>query len=214
MTKAFAEFVSLKKVNIKVYQTLSDVQTLHVDFEACYTKTTLAVDEAAYYSYSQTELLLNEGDVIGYSFNGNIRDKKKPQAQFCYYSSKGFQTTCLIDVHNPYGQRSLPAFHGVIQLYSMSEARVWPVDVMTSPDFDEAWECIIEIPVTLPKVIAKVTSTVSKAPLALELEGSYIRRRFPHHGNVSVLIKFLQKTNVFYLNYHKFSIKSYVLDVY
>ena len=32
--------------------------------------------------------------------------------------------------------------------------------------------------------------------------------------NVSVLIKFSQKTTVFYLNYHKFSIKSYVLDVY
>ena len=34
-----------------------------------------------------------------------------------------------------------------------------------------------------------------------------------HYVNVSVLIKFLQKTS-FYLNYHKFSIKSYVLDVY
>ena len=32
--------------------------------------------------------------------------------------------------------------------------------------------------------------------------------------NVSVLIKFSKKTSVFYLNYHKFSIKSYVLDVY
>ena len=34
-----------------------------------------------------------------------------------------------------------------------------------------------------------------------------------HYVNVSVLIKFSQKTTV-YLNYHKFSIKSYVLDVY
>ena len=34
-----------------------------------------------------------------------------------------------------------------------------------------------------------------------------------HYVNVSVLIKFSQKTSV-YLNYHKFSIKSYVLDVY
>ena len=36
-----------------------------------------------------------------------------------------------------------------------------------------------------------------------------------HYVNVSVLIKFSQKTSVnFYLNYHKFSIKSYVLDAY
>ena len=35
-----------------------------------------------------------------------------------------------------------------------------------------------------------------------------------HYVNVSVLIKFLQKTQCFYLDYHKFSIKSYVLDVY
>ena len=35
-----------------------------------------------------------------------------------------------------------------------------------------------------------------------------------HYVNVSVLIKFSQNTSVFYLNYHKFSIKSYVLDVY
>ena len=35
-----------------------------------------------------------------------------------------------------------------------------------------------------------------------------------HNVNVSVLIKFLQKDQYFYLNYHKFSIKSYVLDVY
>ena len=38
--------------------------------------------------------------------------------------------------------------------------------------------------------------------------------QFYHYVNVSVLIKFSQKTSVFYLNYHKFSIKSYVLDVY
>ena len=37
---------------------------------------------------------------------------------------------------------------------------------------------------------------------------------FCHYVNVSVLITFLQKTSVFYLNYHKFSIKSYVLGVY
>ena len=35
-----------------------------------------------------------------------------------------------------------------------------------------------------------------------------------HYVSVSVLIKCSQKTSVFYLNYHKFSIKSYVLDVY
>ena len=35
-----------------------------------------------------------------------------------------------------------------------------------------------------------------------------------HYVNVSVLIKLLQKTQCFYLDYHKFSIKSYVLDVY
>ena len=35
----------------------------------------------------------------------------------------------------------------------------------------------------------------------------------PQYVNVSVLIKFSQKT-IFYLNYHKFSINSYVLDVY
>ena len=35
-----------------------------------------------------------------------------------------------------------------------------------------------------------------------------------HYVNVSILIKFSQKTSVFYLNHHKFSIKSYVLDVY
>ena len=37
-----------------------------------------------------------------------------------------------------------------------------------------------------------------------------------HYVNVSVIIKFLQKkkTQFFYLDYHKFSIKSYVLDVY
>ena len=154
-----------------MYQTLSDVQTLYVDFEACHTKSSIAVDEAAYYNYSQTELLLNEGDVIAYSFAGNIRDKKKSLAQLCYYTYKGFKTSCQIDVQNPYGQRSLPTFHGVIQLYSMSEARVTPVDTMVTPDFDQGWECIIEVPVTLPKVIAKVTSTVSKAPLSLELEG-------------------------------------------
>ena len=36
---------------------------------------------------------------------------------------------------------------------------------------------------------------------------------FSHYVNVSVLIKFSQK-QPFYLNYHKFSIKSHVLDVY
>ena len=35
-----------------------------------------------------------------------------------------------------------------------------------------------------------------------------------HYVNVSVLIKFLQKKKSFYLDYHKFSIKSYVFDVY
>ena len=35
-----------------------------------------------------------------------------------------------------------------------------------------------------------------------------------HYVNVSVLIKFLQKNTVFYLDFHKFSIKSYVFDVY
>ena len=35
-----------------------------------------------------------------------------------------------------------------------------------------------------------------------------------HYVNVSVLIKDSQKDQCFYLNYHKFSIKSYVLDVY
>ena len=35
-----------------------------------------------------------------------------------------------------------------------------------------------------------------------------------HYVNVSVLIKFSKKDQCFYLNYHKFSIKSYVLDVY
>ena len=37
-----------------------------------------------------------------------------------------------------------------------------------------------------------------------------------HYVNVSVLIKFLhkKKTQCFYLDYYKFSIKSYVLDVY
>ena len=174
VTKAFAEFISLKKVIVKVYQTLSDVQTLRVDFEACHAKSATAVDEAAYYNYSETELLLNEGDIIGYSFSGNIRHKKKSVTQFCYYSWKGFKITSLIDVQNPYGQRSLPAFHGVIQLFSLSEARVGPIDVMTTPDLDQGWECIIEVPVTLPKVIAKLTSTVSKAPLALELEGGYL----------------------------------------
>ena len=37
----------------------------------------------------------------------------------------------------------------------------------------------------------------------------------PYYVNVSVLIKFAQKTSVLtFNNYHKFSIKSYVLDVY
>ena len=35
-----------------------------------------------------------------------------------------------------------------------------------------------------------------------------------HYVNVSGLIKFSQKTSVFTLIIHKFSIKSYVLDVY
>ena len=35
-----------------------------------------------------------------------------------------------------------------------------------------------------------------------------------HYVNVSVLIKFLQKTQCFYLDYHKYSIKSYFLDMY
>ena len=35
-----------------------------------------------------------------------------------------------------------------------------------------------------------------------------------HYVNVSVLIKFSLKTSVFNLNYHKISIKSYVVDVY
>ena len=35
-----------------------------------------------------------------------------------------------------------------------------------------------------------------------------------HYVNVSVLKKFKNKQAVFYLDYHKFSIKSYVLDVY
>ena len=38
---------------------------------------------------------------------------------------------------------------------------------------------------------------------------------FFHYVNVSVLLKFSLKTSVFfYLNYHKISIKSYVVDVY
>ena len=32
--------------------------------------------------------------------------------------------------------------------------------------------------------------------------------------NVSILVKFSLKASVFYLNYHKISIKSYVLNVY
>ena len=35
-----------------------------------------------------------------------------------------------------------------------------------------------------------------------------------HCVNVSVLIRVFTKVQCFYLNYHKFSIKSYVLDVY
>ena len=40
------------------------------------------------------------------------------------------------------------------------------------------------------------------------------KRKMPHYVNVSVLIKFLQKTSVFTLIIISFSIKSYVLDVY
>ena len=35
-----------------------------------------------------------------------------------------------------------------------------------------------------------------------------------HSVNVSILIKFSQKDQCFYVNYHKFSMKSCVLDVY
>ena len=35
-----------------------------------------------------------------------------------------------------------------------------------------------------------------------------------HYVKVSVLIKKFTKDQCFYLNYHKFSIKSYVLDVF
>ena len=37
---------------------------------------------------------------------------------------------------------------------------------------------------------------------------------FSHYVNVSVLIKFSQNTSFYPVNYHKFSIKSYVFDVY
>ena len=37
---------------------------------------------------------------------------------------------------------------------------------------------------------------------------------FYKYVNVSVVIKFSLKTSGFYLNYHKISIKSYVVDVY
>ena len=41
-----------------------------------------------------------------------------------------------------------------------------------------------------------------------------LAKRLTHYVNGSVLIKFAQKDQCFYLNYDKFSIKSYVLDVY
>ena len=46
-------------------------------------------------------------------------------------------------------------------------------------------------------------------------DASSVNDMSSHYVNVSVLIKFSQKKSVFfYLYYHKFSIKSYVFDVY
>ena len=171
VTRAFTDFISLRKVTVKVYQTLCEVQTLQVIFEDSQTNVTSSGEDAAYFNYIETEILLNEGDLIAFSFKGNIQQKKKSQTQFCYHTFSGFRTTFVVDVQNPYGQRSLPAFHGILQIFCQSDTRTGPIDVMNSPDLDRGWECISEVPVTLPKAIAKHNSNVVKAPLALELEG-------------------------------------------
>ena len=55
-------------------------------------------------------------------------------------------------------------------------------------------------------------SVTSEDALVFSQDEAYLTA--VHYVNVSVVINFSQKTSVFTLNYHKFSIKSYVLDVY
>ena len=89
MANAFTEFISSKKVSVKVYQTLSDPQRLQISFVDSHTKPTKSNEEAQCYTYTETELLLNEGDVIAYSFKGNIQNKRKFQKQFRYHAFCG-----------------------------------------------------------------------------------------------------------------------------
>ena len=172
VTNAFTEFISLKKVSVKVYQTLADPQRLQISFVDSHSKSAKRNEEAQCYTYTETELLLNEGDVVAYSFKGNIQNKNKFQMQFRYHALCGFKTYCLIDVQNPYGQRSLPTFHGIVQIFSQTDDSRGSTDLKAEPDLSLGWECIAEVPVTLPKSIAKISSTVYRAPLSLQLEGN------------------------------------------
>ena len=87
-----------------------------------------------------------------------------------------FKTSCLIDVQNPYGQRSLPTFHGIVQIFSQTDDSRGSTDLKAETDLSMGWECIAEVPVTLPKSIAKINSTVYRAPSSLQLEGNLIYR--------------------------------------
>ena len=61
------------------------------------------------------------------------------------------------------------------------------------------------------------TASVSKNRTKYQIVSAenchYFYSRKNHYENVSVIILFLLKTGFFYLNYYKFSIKSYVVDV-
>ena len=174
--KAFIEFISLRKVTVKVYQTLADPQRLNVIMVDSRSKPVKCTDEALCYTHTETELLLNEGDIIAYSFKGNIQCKKAMQRQFRYHTFSGLKTSCLLDVQNPYGQRSLPTFHGIVQIFSKSDFQTGLIDTNDEPDFSVGWDCLAEIPVSLPKSIAKLDATVFRAPLALRLEGKHYNR--------------------------------------
>ena len=60
----------------------------------------------------------------------------------------------------------------------------------------------------------KIHVEFAKISLSVFCHSSLTHNSQSHYVNVSVLIKFSQKKQPFYLNYHKFYIKSYVLDVY
>ena len=121
-------------------------------------------------------LEMNEGDAVGLAFRGNIEVTNQTQRVFSFHGYRGINASFDIAVRDIFSQKSLPEFHGAIQVYLPKRPRMRSISKTRIQNVLTDWDLITEYHFMLPKYLKKTPIIINKAPISLRFQGKNISK--------------------------------------